>query len=85
MPATAPGVSAALRRPLVGALGSGELGFGLQAVRFGGLDLGFGFGDLGVHFGRGQFGEQVALLDDAAAIDQDTLDVARHFGVQRDR
>ena len=84
MPATAPGVLAASAVRCVGALGRGELGFGLQPVRFGGLHLGFGFGDLRLHFRGGQLDEQLAFLDHAAAVHQHAFDVARHLGVQRD-
>ena len=46
--------SAAFCSALVGALGGGELRFGLQPVRLGRLHLGFRFGDLRFHFGRAQ-------------------------------
>ncbi len=62
---------------LVGALRGRELRFGLQPVRFGGLHLGLGFGDLRLHFRSAQFGQEVALFHDAAAIHQDALDIAR--------
>jgi hypothetical protein len=57
----------------------------LQFFGFGRLHLGLGFRDLGGEFGRAEFGQQVALLDDAAAVHQDALDITRHPGVQRDR
>ena len=68
----------------VGSLESGELGIGLQPVGLQSLHLGFGLGDVRRHFRGAQFGEELALLYDAAAIHQDLFDVAGHPRVQGD-
>ena len=73
-----------LLETVVSALGGGQLRFGLQAVGFRGLHFGFGLGDLGVHPGALNVDQQVALFHHAAAVHQDALDIAGHFGVQRD-
>ncbi len=84
LPAIAPGVSAAFFSALVRALRRRQLRFGLQAVRFRRLHFGLRFGDLRGHFRRAQFDQQIALLDNAAAVHQHALHVARNLGMQRD-
>ena len=80
----APGVSAACLHAIVRALRRGQLRLGLQAVRLGGLHLRLGFGNLRRHFRSAQFGQQIALLHDTAAVHQHAIHIARHPGVQRD-
>jgi hypothetical protein len=69
---------------LEGGLEYSYLSFGLEPVGFGDLDFGFGFGDAGFDFGGTELDEKVALVDGAAAVDGDLLDVAGDLGVKGD-
>jgi len=73
-----------LLQPVVGGLRGGQLRLGLDAVGFGGLHFGFGFGNARRHFGRAQLHQQVPGLHGASAIHQHALHEARYLGVQRD-
>jgi hypothetical protein len=67
-----------------GDIDGGELRLGLGPVRLGGLHARFGFGDAGVEFGRGELNEKLATLHDAAAVDENAIDVAGDLGGERD-
>ncbi len=79
-----PGRLGGFGQPLVGTLCRGQLRFCLQPFRFRGLEPGLRFGNLRLHFRRAQRYQQISLLHHAAAVHQNALHVARHFGMQGD-